>query len=252
MPSQESLIQIKGTTGNMTFSKTADGYRAQKKSNGLSAEKIKNSSTCERIRENGAEFGRAGRAGRLLRQTFRALALKASDRRMVPRMTQQMTRVVKSDPTNARGMRNAVDGEIGLLQGFQFNINCNLTEIFFAPITATVDRTSGQTEIEVLPFVPAEMVKMPVGTTHFKLKSGAAAIDFTAEECSSSSKSSDFIKWNNTATAVITLANSVPPNTVHPIFILFGIEFYQEVNGLFYPLQSTAFNALGIIKVDSQ
>jgi hypothetical protein len=56
------------------------------------------------------------------------------------------------------------------------------------------------------------------------------------------------LAWDGTATAVINLNNSVTANSTHPLFLVLGIEFYQDVN-VKYPLKNGAFNALSIVKV---
>lgn len=36
-----------------------------------------------------------------------------------------------------------------------------------------------------------------------------------------------------------------------PLFLVFGVEFYQEVNGNFYPLKNGAFDALALVVIDT-
>jgi hypothetical protein len=55
---------------------------------------------------------------------------------------------------------------------------------------------------------------------------------------------------NNTATAAITLTNTVTANSLSPLFLVLGIEFYQEVNGTMYLLKNGVYNPLAIVKVD--
>jgi hypothetical protein len=47
----------------------------------------------------------------------------------------------------------------------------------------------------------------------------------------------------------IVLTQTVTPASTHPLFLAFGIEFYQEVNGNRYALRNGAFNALAIVGV---
>ena len=68
--------------GGVSFYKTSqDGYLAREKG-GVDAERIKNDPAFERTRENGAEFGRAGAAGKLLRNALRTLIINSSDSRV--------------------------------------------------------------------------------------------------------------------------------------------------------------------------
>ncbi len=125
MAKQKGIIKLDGTIGGITFYKSQDGYLAREKG-GVSAEKIATDPAFQRTRENGEEFGRAGKAGKLLRNAIRAMLQNASDSRMVSRLTQKMVEVVQADATNPRGQRNVIDGEAELLQGFEFNISGKL------------------------------------------------------------------------------------------------------------------------------
>lgn len=78
MAKQKGIIKLEGTIGDITFVKTKDGYIAKEKT-GLTGERIANDPAFQRTRENGAEFGRAGKAGKMLRTAFRSLLQNAAD-----------------------------------------------------------------------------------------------------------------------------------------------------------------------------
>lgn len=63
MAKQKGIIKLDGTIGGITFYKSQDGYLAREKG-GVSAEKIATDPAFQRTRENGEEFGRAGKAGK--------------------------------------------------------------------------------------------------------------------------------------------------------------------------------------------
>ena len=251
MAKQKGIIKLDGTIGGITFYKSQDGYLAREKG-GVSAEKIANDPAFQRTRENGEEFGRAGKAGKLLRNAIRAMLQNASDSRMVSRLTQKMVEVVQADITNPRGQRNVIDGEAELLQGFEFNISGKLGTTLYAPYTSTIDRVAGTLEANIPSFVPLNMIAAPGGTTHFKVVSAGAEIDFENETFVMDSNASAILPWDATATAVLTLTNTVTANSTHPLFLALGIEFYQEVNGQMYPLKNGAYNALALVKVSGQ
>jgi hypothetical protein len=66
MARQKGIIKLKGTIGDITFYKTQDGHLAREKG-GIDASRIKTDPAFQRTRENGSEFGRAGKAGKVLR-----------------------------------------------------------------------------------------------------------------------------------------------------------------------------------------
>lgn len=248
MASQKGIVKLKGTLGDIVFYKSGDGYLARERGS-LNAKRIASDPAFQRTRENGSEFGRAGRAGKVLRAALRTLLQQVADRKMVSRLTKQMLRVIKADATSLRGERNVIDGEAELLEGFQFNADSSLDTTLFAPYTVNIDRSGGKATVSIPPFLPGNMVQGPSGTTHFKIVSAAAEIDFESETFLVSAKETELIPWNTTTTSEITLDNSVPANSKHPLFVALGIEFFQVVNGKQYGLKNGTFNALALVKV---
>ena len=249
MAKQKGIIKLDGTIGGITFYKSQDGYLAREKG-GVSAEKIANDPNFQRTRENGEEFGRAGKAGKLLRNSIRAMLQNASDSRMVSRLTAEMVKVIQEDITNNRGLRNVIDGEAELLEGFEFNRNGKLGTTLYAPFTGTIDRVAGTLTATIPSFVPINMIAAPGGTTHFKVVSAGTEIDFENETFVMDSQASAILPWDATATAALSLANAVTANSTHPLFLALGVEFYQEVNGQMYSLKNGSYNPLALIKVD--
>lgn len=250
MARQGSIIKLNGTIGGINFYKSKDGYLVREKG-GVSAERIRKDPTFQRTRENGSEFGRAGSSGKILRNSIRPLLQKASDSRMVSRLTKEMIKVIQMDQTSPRGQRNVIDGEAVLLNGFEFNINGKLGNTLYAPKTLEITRTSGLCKVNIPAFAPTVMIAAPSGTTHFKLLSAAVAVDFEHGTFETQTNASDVIEWNDAETQDLILDHELSPNSVHPIFLMCGVEFYQDVNGQKYPLRNGAYNALSIVKVDT-
>lgn len=249
MAKQKGILKLEGTIGDITFYKSQDGYLARGKG-GVDGSRIANDPKFQRTRENGSEFGNAGKAGKVLRNALRALLQNASDNRMVSRLTQKMVEVIQADVTSVRGQRNVIDGEAELLEGFDFNANAQLSNTLYAPYTPTIDRVAGTLKISVPSYIPTTMIAAPGGTTHYKIVSAGAEVDFENETFVVDSKQSALLAWDGTATAVLNLSNAVTANSTHPLFLALGIEFFQEVNGVKYPLKNGAYNALTIVKVD--
>lgn len=248
MARQKGIIKLKGTIGDITFYKTQDGHLAREKG-GIDASRIASDPAFQRTRENGSEFGRAGKAGKLLRTAFRPLLLNSADGRMVSRLTQRMVKVIQADLISVRGLRNVIDGEAELLFGFEFNIRGKLGTSLFAPFVGSIDRVAGEIKVDIASFVPANMLAAPTGTTHFKIISGGAEVDFEAETYVVATSETTILPWDSTPTTAISQVNAVTANSTKPLFLTVGVEFYQEINGQMYPLKNGAFNPLSIAKV---
>ena len=252
MAKQTGIIKLKGTIGGITFYKTSqDGHLAREKG-GIPADRMANDPAFQRTRENGSEFGTAGKAGKLLRTSLRALLQNASDTRMVGRLTKMMVKVVQADETNPRGKRNVIDGESELLEGFEFNKNGKLGRTIYAPYSTTIDRVTGKLTVDIPSFIALNMISAPSGSSHFKIISAGVDIDFENETYVVDTNDSEILPWDVNPTTVISLENTVPANSTHPLFLALGIEFYQEVNEEKYPLKNGAYNALALVKVSGQ
>ena len=248
MAQQKGILPLKGTIGNITFYKSQDGYLAREKG-GIESQRIATDPAFQRTRENNAEFGRAGKAGKVLRNSVRALLQNASDSKATSRLTREMVKVVQADTTNPRGLRNVIDGEAELLLGFEFNVAGKLSATLFAPYTTTIDRVTGVLTVNIPSFVPINMLGAPVGATHFRIHSAGTKIDFEQNTFVLATASSNELPWDNTATTALALTQSVTPNSTHPLFLFLGMDFLQEVNGTMYPLKNGAFNALAIVNI---
>jgi hypothetical protein len=161
-----------------------------------------------------------------------------------------MMKVIKADTTSTRGQRNVIDGETEMLQGFDFNVNAKLSTTLYAPYTSAIDRVTGAMTVDIPSFIPADSIAAPAGVTHFKIVSAAADVDFENETFVTDNKSTAILPWNSTPTAAISLANAVAAASTHPLFLLVGIQFFQEVNGVFYPLKNGVYNSLNLVKVN--
>jgi len=249
MARQTGIIKFKGTIGGISFYKTSDGHLAREKG-GVDANRIANDPAFQRTRENGSEFGAAGKGGKVLRDAIRNLLIQAKDKRVVSRLTTHLLKVVKTDTTNTRGLRTVQDGDLSLLKGFNFNKRGKLRSTLHANKTKAFDRVTGEATLSLIPFKPTINIAAPVGTTHFKLVMGAAEVDFLNGTSTFATDETAILPYDNADTAAIDLTASVTANSTLPVFQVIGVSFYQEVNGQMYPLKNGSFNALAIAKID--
>ena len=248
MARQESLTQFTGSIGNIIFYKSIDGYLARKKG-GIEASRIRSEPAFARTRENNAEFRTAARATKLIRRAFASLLQGTSDTRMTGRLNGAMVKVIRADAVNSRGERNVMDGDVSLLQGFDFNKKAKLGTTFHAPFTTAIDRAAGTFTVDIPAFLPADMIQAPEGATHFRLKAGAAAMDFGKQDfVATPSESADLPLTNPQGPLQFNIA--VTPGSTNPLLLVFGIEFMQVLNGVEYQLVDRAYNAMAVVRAD--
>ncbi len=250
MARQKGIIKLKGTIGDISFYKTTDGHLAREKG-GIEKDRIMTDPAFQRTRENGSEFGRAGKGGKLIRNAIRLLLQNAKDKRVTSRLTKDLVAVVKSDLINERGARTIQDGDLGLINGFDFNIRGKLGTTLFAPFIVVFDRITGNVTADLAAFSPIVRIAAPGGTTHFKIVMGAAELDFVNESFVFEMDDSGILPYSAPDTVPLNLAGVLTPNSTLPVLEVLGVEFYQEVNGEMYPLKNGSFNALAVVLTDT-
>jgi hypothetical protein len=249
MARQRGIIKLDGTLDDITFQKTRDGYRA-KTAGRVPASRIATDPKFVRTRENMAEFSRAGKAASLFKTAFQSKTRKVGDSRAGSRLVAAMMKVLQEDATNDRGLRTVPGGDLALLQGFDFNVNATVESSIAAPFTAAIERVAGQGKIDIASFIPEDMVKMPVGGTHFVVFATAAEVDFENRSYTVQSKETAVLPWDNNATEVISLTPAFSMNSTLHLFLALGIEFMQELHGKYYSLKNGAYNAMSIVTVE--
>ncbi|MCG2419764.1 hypothetical protein K8089_12085 [Aequorivita sp. F47161] len=249
MAKQKGILKLKGTIGDFTFYKTEDGYMAREKG-GIDKDRILNDPAFKRTRENGMEFGTAGKSGQLIRKAERLLLKQASDKRVTSRLVQVLMAIIKTDPLNKRGSRTVQDGDMSLLKGFDFNQKGKLDTVYFSGYSSVFDRAAGTLDVAIEEFVPNETIDAPRGTTHIQLVGGICALDFQGRKFEEGHEFSPIIPWDTTTQAALTLSTTITAGSTLPVLQVVGVNFFQEVNGEMYPLRNGAFNALAVVEVD--
>jgi hypothetical protein len=230
----------------LTFYKTKDGYQAREKG-GVTASRIATDPKFQRTRENGAEFGRATKAGKLFRTAFKPLTNQLADKRISQRLMKEMLKVIQADSVNDRGLRLVLDAETEMLTGFEFNVNGAISSTVNFPYSTSIDRATGIASIALPAFSAIDLISAPLGATHFKFSAAAAVIDFEAAVFELEVNESGMIAVKEVAAAAVNLSCNLSPASVKPIFLLLGISFFQQVNGKDYSLSNGAFNGLALV-----
>jgi hypothetical protein len=224
------------------------GYRSQDKVV-VAPGRFKNDPAFARARENASEFAKIGSAGKLIRNSVNSLLQDIKDNTRSRRMFSMLREVIKSDHVSDRGMRNFIDGDLTLLKGFPLNGNAKLTDVFAVEVSTEIDRVTGHLTITIPSYLPFKTVIAPPTTTHYQFVSAGAEIDFALTTFKTDIKQSAELPIDKTATAALTITHTVTANSTLPLFLVMGIKFYQQVNGIMYPIVAGNINPLMILDV---
>jgi len=248
MAKQDGFVKLKGTIDDVNFYRTKDGYMARKKT-AIDPKRLERDPAFARTREAMSNFRKAATAGKLLRQALRSLVTKASDKRVSTRLSSQMHSVIKADAINKRGLKNVIDGETELLNGFEFNSAAPLYQTFGVKYEASIDRISGVAQVKIPSYNIEELIKAPFESSHFRFHIGGAEVDFEQGAYVVDFKNSEPVSVKLMEGSALDLSVNLPANSKHPLFLVLGVTFLVEDLQEFYPIKNNAYNALAIVAV---
>lgn len=244
MARQKSVIKLEGPLGDLSFYSSVFGDIVRRKG-GASKEKIKRSPAFKNLRLHQHEFAGCAAAGKLLRQSLAQLTRQMPDHTLVWRMTRLMNQLKDLDTVSDRGKRlsgNGLDGPAGkhLLKIFDFNSKAPLPGVLKRPVILD------QGGLVIKGLITARDLVQPKGATHVRLCGVALRIDLEKNEYTLNTEAKD-LKLDKLVQN-IRLAPTLAPGSGFAIWLL-HLCFFQEINGLLYPLENKAGNCLGVIEV---
>lgn len=248
MATQTGILGLKGTVGGLVFRK--DGSVSQKPASNKAA--FNSAASMERTRENASEFTRAANGGRLIREAFRVLIQSASDSRLTARLTQAVRAIISLDAVSDRGKRVVDKANVAALLGFNFNLVASLGQVLGLPYTMTANGADVTMDIPSLN--PLSDVRAPQGATHYRLNLASAAINFETGAYQQGAVAAPLGTQSLTAVpqANVSMMASFAqaPGADDVVIGVVGVDFFQELNGKFYPLKNNATNPLSIEFID--
>ena len=244
MARQTGILGIQGTVGGLVFSK--NGNISQKPQGNKAA--FASAPSRARTRENAAEFGLSASYSKLLRDSLRVAIASASDSRVASRLTAKMREIIGLDDTNDRGQRVFDSSNSAPLLGFNFNAGAGLGQTMYFPYEVT--GAGADVTMSIPALNPVSDIAAPQGATHFEVVFAASALDMEMLSFTNGVVAAPLgiLPINSAALANQTMVASFPaaPAAADLVVGVVGINFYQQVNGKFYPLNNNSTNPLAI------
>lgn len=265
MAKSNSLFEIEGTLGNVTFYK-ANGQNYAKTKSSISKKRIETDKAFQRTRENMQEFAGSATAGKAFREVFAGVVKLMQDTILSGRVTKIMKRILNSG-AGLRGEREInIEGYGYMLNGLEFNEKLPLNTVFYAPYGApVVSAARDSIQLTVADFDTDAYLRAPEGATHFKLVLAGGLlsnyiyvpmtnvyepVDPDANAIGAVTYSSAIKLGGDVGTATV-LDVDLSAVGIVPVTSMFigavGIVFYQQVNADLYVL--AASNAMKVAVV---
>ncbi|MBT1709516.1 hypothetical protein KK062_14840 [Fulvivirgaceae bacterium PWU5] len=244
MGKQTSIIKLEGKCGDKVYYWHPKYGWLVRDVTSVDAERILTDPAFARVRENNAQFAQSAMFVKALRAAFYPLFQPLADTHMTSRITSAIAKAIKADPATSPKERRLAHGDLRYLIDLNFNKETPLKKI----LTAEYSITKAQNTHTTI-FIPQSnrFVKAPKSATHFRLVSSVATISYDAGAMTVHTTYSGYIPTQKVDATPITLTNTCAslPNSFMTHVV--GVEFFQETNGIYYPLHAKTCNALAII-----
>ncbi len=256
MPTRKSQKRTTRKAGSRSNRKSGKKGSLPRARPGVTGYYFKTAPEFERSRENCNEFGRASKAGKLLRMALGPRVKDLCDSKCHNRLRKTVHDTIKSDSLHRRGARVFNAGNADLLLNFQFNAFCDFATILDTSLyTTSLDPHSGIADITIASFIPDRDLRFPDAATHFRFIATAIAIDFDKQHArqkpSKDTSDSGPLPIDKLPTSVINLTHQLPPDTGHTWLLILGIQFEAFVNGGGYVIKNKKMNGMEVVEVKS-
>ncbi len=110
----------------------------------------------------------------------------------------------------------------------------------------TLDPATGT--VTMSDFVPEEQLSKPATATRLSMRTAFVVVDLATGQYTKSYSPRNSYPIQSTEVTFDMIPEAVPTGTGIHLHLLL-IEFFQEVNGVSYPLKSGSYNTLNIVEV---
>jgi hypothetical protein len=233
MPSQINL-QITGRIQNIVFYKRGDKYYARSVSSGIRQTKA--------TKKRATEFGKASRAGKILRQQLLSVIPFPADNKMQTRLVSDLFSWFRSgfDPEQPCD-------PVLFLNDFSFTESDTVAQRWRVSLEVT-QTGNNMLQIKIPSFVPAKNIKAPAGTVSVKCNIATGGYHLkNGGETGSFSTSLNFNYNDKPVPAqILSLPTPTPPGSL--IVTGVSLEYYFNKNGHLQKSTNKAFMPAGIVK----
>lgn len=240
-----SDFPLSGTINGITFFRTKHGNFARAK-NRITKDDFLKRASYAKIRENSNVFGQTAKHGMLIRTAFKGQLRYAKQSDTNNRLTKVIYSIMQTAKRNDGKERDILNGDISLLEGFEFNTARRLSTVLYTRYNVRVDRAEGLVTLALNRFIPESSVKAPKPATDFRLSVGVAELDFATGTVRRSDSMYEEFNLDDNRADNVDLQAAIYQNSPHVIVVTVGIEFFERFNQKTVVIKSAA---LAIVEV---
>jgi hypothetical protein len=237
--------KLSGKLGSFVYYQYNGKTCVRKAPGPIDREKLRNDPKLAYMRKNSAEFGRAGKAVKLVREIIQSHIGRISDQTVNNRLQQEMMAVVKSDMLNEWGNRNVMDGNLEFLRDFQFVNSKHVSK--WKVDGDHFDHATGKFQVTVSIGRFLLQLLKGAGNYHCTVYCIVMAVDFNTEQHNSTMVEESNCELPYEGFNTITLSGELQAKPGDVVLIATGIEFFCKAN--FVPVGGGMFDVLQLTEV---
>jgi hypothetical protein len=238
MGKQKGLIVLEGTIGGLNFYIRKGEALVRAAGGGFNGDAIKKKPSMVRVRENGSEFGGCMQVTKHFKMGIRPLLVLFRDGMMHQRLVQLFTRIKDCDLVSERGKRHVGQGILTATGKDLLNGYCIATGASLSTVLRQSYRFEWGLEGFVIDDFSVSRVAFPKGATHLELIVGCLDFDFTSFATSFCKSEPLLVSKDFVGSRLVLAPSAMPEGNGTKMGVVF-LRFFQEINGVFYPLKET-------------
>lgn len=229
------MFDIRGTFNDMVFAQTKYGTQLRKKGN-VDAQRVATDPAFKKTRKAMKQFGMHARIRSLIWNSIRPnnpKEIKWGDNEFHKRLFRKAAQMTRADESSKMGLKGVLDSEWSLVEGLEFNRFKGLSDTLSITPTVSYDPLAGSAQVSLENIIPYSQIGGPESATHAKL---IAVIGVMNQNLIYEDKplyetveaSSEAFELYSTDPQTFAVSLQLEQNTVHPVLIAVGIQFFYN------------------------
>ncbi|MEJ5961592.1 hypothetical protein [Pedobacter immunditicola] len=167
---------LRGSVGNVSY-RVSNGQNILQTRPGKGNTKVHEVSL-----QNYGEFSLASNRARIIREILSPVIRSYYDGAMINRLNRTVVETIRSNDALPIGFRDIYDGQLSLLQGFEFNEHSLFSD--YCKVEIQNEVTPAGLKLTMPAFVPLEKMAFPFNASHCTMKVLVSALDLTLQRFS--------------------------------------------------------------------
>jgi hypothetical protein len=194
-------------------------------------------------------FGELNKNASELRRAFLTGIIDCYDNRAHQRLEKVIKVIVQNGVGSRRMIGSPADGDNKILEGFGWNKNVKLRDVFRAPFSVEADREEGMVTVTIPPFNAKELTSPNPEATHYRIVISSMEMSWSNMGARAEVRFSKWMRCDSEMTEEVKAIIGVRKNTGYPIYTCLAIKWAKEEGKMITCLKNLEYDTAEIVSV---